>query len=37
MTTHPNGGRGDVMLGFAEDASEEGRFFFYVRIQEDLG
>jgi hypothetical protein len=30
-------GRGEVMLGFAESAAEDGRFFFYVRIPESIG
>jgi hypothetical protein len=30
-------GRGEVMLGFAESAAEDGHFFFYVRIPENIG
>ncbi len=30
-------GRGEVMLGFAESAAEDERFFFYVRIPESVG
>jgi hypothetical protein len=29
--------RGEVMLGFAESAAAEGRFFFYVRIPKSVG
>jgi hypothetical protein len=30
-------GRQAVMLGFAEDAAEQGQHFFYVRIPESIG
>ncbi len=33
----PNGGRGEVMLEFAQRARVQGEHFFYVRIPEDIG